>query len=53
MKRTFDGNEIAAAAKRLLGFEHLRPGQEEAIRSLLEGRDTVFVAPTGSGKSAV
>ncbi len=53
MKRTFDGNDIAAAAKRLLGFEHLRPGQEEAIRSLLEGRDTVFVAPTGSGKSAV
>jgi ATP-dependent DNA helicase RecQ len=44
---------IAESARRLLGFSTLRPGQEEAIRSLLAGRDTIFVAPTGSGKSAV
>lgn len=44
---------IAESARRLLGFSTLRPGQEEAIRSLLAGQDTVFVAPTGSGKSAV
>jgi ATP-dependent DNA helicase RecQ len=31
----------------------MRPGQEDAIRSLLESRDTVLVQPTGSGKSAV
>ena len=37
----------------MLGFESLRPGQEEAMRALLGGQDTVFVAPTGSGKSAV
>ena len=45
--------DIAATAKKLLGFSSLRSGQEEAIRSLLSGQDTVFVAPTGSGKSAV
>lgn len=45
--------DIASAAKKLLGFPSLRPGQREAIQSLLEGRDTVLVQPTGSGKSAV
>ncbi len=45
--------DVAAAARRLLGFPSLRPGQETAIRALLEGRDTLLVQPTGSGKSAV
>lgn len=45
--------DIAAAARKLLGFKSLRPGQQEAIDSLLHGRDTVLVQPTGSGKSAV
>ncbi|HKF47878.1 MAG TPA: ATP-dependent DNA helicase RecQ [Terracidiphilus sp.] len=45
--------DIGVAAKRLLGFESLRPGQREAIESLLQGRDTLLVQPTGSGKSAV
>jgi len=45
--------DIAQAARKLLKFPSLRPGQEEAIRSLLEGRDTLIVQPTGSGKSAV
>jgi len=48
-----DTIDIAQAAKKLLKFPSLRPGQEEAIRSLLEGRDTLLVQPTGSGKSAV
>ena len=45
--------DIAGTAQKLLGFKSLRPGQQEAIQSLLEGRDTVLVQPTGSGKSAV
>jgi ATP-dependent DNA helicase RecQ len=45
--------DISAAAQKLLGFKSLRPGQREAIQSLLEGRDTLLVQPTGSGKSAV
>ncbi len=45
--------DLSATAKKLLGFSSLRAGQEEAIRSLLAGQDTVFVAPKGFGKSAV
>ena len=35
-----------------LGYDHLRPGQEAAIQSLLQGRDTLAIMPTGAGKSA-
>ena len=48
-----DPVDIAQAARKLLKFPSLRPGQEEAIRCLLDGRDTLLVQPTGSGKSAV
>jgi ATP-dependent DNA helicase RecQ len=33
------------------GFKRFRPGQAEAIRSALEGNDTLVIMPTGSGKS--
>ncbi len=33
------------------GFRHFRPGQLEAVRAAMQGRDTVVVMPTGSGKS--
>ncbi len=45
--------QILEAAKHRFGYTDLRPGQEEAIRSVLSGRDTLVVAPTGSGKSAI
>ncbi len=45
--------DILSLAKKDFGFERLRPGQEEAIRSLLAKRDTLVVMPTGSGKSAI
>jgi ATP-dependent DNA helicase RecQ len=35
------------------GLESFRPGQEEIIRAVLDGRDTLAVMPTGSGKSLV
>ena len=44
---------ILKAAHRLLGYESLRPGQREAIQSLLDGRDTLAVLATGAGKSAI
>ncbi len=52
-KNTREVIAIASAARNLLGFKTLRPGQNDAIQSLLQGRDTVLVQPTGSGKSAV
>jgi ATP-dependent DNA helicase RecQ len=34
-----------------LGIEELRPGQPEALKEILAGRDVLAVMPTGSGKS--
>ena len=42
--------EVARSA---LGFEQLRPGQEEAVAGVLAGRDVLAVMPTGAGKSAI
>lgn len=33
------------------GIERLRPGQQEVIESVLSGRDTLAIMPTGGGKS--
>ncbi|HEV2997595.1 MAG TPA: ATP-dependent DNA helicase RecQ [Solirubrobacteraceae bacterium] len=33
------------------GLSAFRPGQREAVRAALEGRDSLVVMPTGSGKS--
>src|SRR5215208_5924023 len=35
----------------VFGFEDFRPGQEEAVRAALDGRDVLVVMPTGAGKS--
>lgn len=37
--------------QRVWGFDGFRPGQQEAIESILQGRDTVVIFPTGGGKS--
>src|SRR3954454_16127158 len=44
---------IRTTAETTFGFEQMRPGQLEAMQSLLAGRDTLVVLPTGGGKSAV
>jgi ATP-dependent DNA helicase RecQ len=46
-------DRIERVAHEAFGFDALRPGQREAITSVLEGRDTVAVMSTGSGKSAI
>jgi len=43
----------ARLAREQLGYEHFHPGQEEAIRAVVDGCDTLAVMPTGSGKSAI
>jgi ATP-dependent DNA helicase RecQ len=44
---------IERVARETFGFDELRPGQREAIESVLAGRDTLVVMSTGSGKSAI
>ncbi|HUO51565.1 MAG TPA: ATP-dependent DNA helicase RecQ [Gemmatimonadaceae bacterium] len=46
---TLDG--ARALLRERLGFSGFRPGQERAIESVLAGRDTLVVLPTGGGKS--
>ena len=43
--------EARAALHRVFGFADFRPGQEEILSALFEGRDVMAVMPTGSGKS--
>lgn len=45
--------DIRRVARDRLGYAELKPGQEEAIESVLAGRDTLAVIPTGGGKSAI
>ena len=35
--------DVRQLAREKLGFEQLRPGQEEAVRAVTEGRDTLVV----------
>jgi ATP-dependent DNA helicase RecQ len=44
---------IREFAQEVLGFETFRPGQEEATQSVLAGRDTLAVLPSGAGKTAI
>jgi ATP-dependent DNA helicase RecQ len=44
---------IDKVARTSFAYESLRPGQKEAIASVLDGHDTLVVMPTGFGKSAI
>src|SRR4051812_9022750 len=44
-------DEARAVLRARFGFEQFRPGQERAVQSVLAGRDTLVVLPTGGGKS--
>ncbi len=43
--------KLRRTMREVFGHRKLRPGQEEVIRSVLSGRDTLAVMPTGAGKS--
>ncbi len=45
--------DLQAALQQHFGFPAFRPGQEDAIRHVLAGRDILVVMPTGAGKSLV
>src|ERR671910_3890252 len=44
-------SELRPALRRLFGFDDVRPGQERVVRAAVDGRDTLALMPTGSGKS--
>src|SRR3954452_15784933 len=44
-------DEARATLRARFGFPDFRPGQERAVQSVLEQRDTLVVLPTGGGKS--
>ncbi|MBB4823793.1 ATP-dependent DNA helicase RecQ [Sporosarcina luteola] len=43
--------ELANVLYEKFGYREFRPGQERVIRSVLEGKDTIAILPTGTGKS--
>ncbi|MEO8194611.1 MAG: ATP-dependent DNA helicase RecQ [Gemmatimonadales bacterium] len=44
-------DQARASLRASFGYDEFRPGQEMAIESVLSGRDTLVVLPTGGGKS--
>src|SRR5436309_11925245 len=44
-------DELRSLIARHWGFSSLRPLQEQAMRAVLDGRDSLVVLPTGGGKS--
>src|SRR6188508_2696718 len=43
--------QARSALREHFGYPAFRPGQEAAVESVLSGRDTLVVLPTGGGKS--
>ncbi len=48
---TASSTDLREALERHFGLKEFRPTQEEVINSVLSGRNTVVVMPTGAGKS--
>ncbi|KQX64093.1 MULTISPECIES: RecQ family ATP-dependent DNA helicase [unclassified Streptomyces] len=44
---------LRAIARRVFGWQQLRPAQLGAMKAVMKGRDVLAVMPTGAGKSAV
>src|SRR5215210_6974082 len=44
-------SELQKSLRQTFGIERLRSGQDDVIRSVLAGTDTLAIMPTGAGKS--
>jgi len=45
--------DVHTALKKYFGYDHFKPGQHEALQSVLSGHNTLVVMPTGAGKSLI
>jgi ATP-dependent DNA helicase RecQ len=50
-KKTVKGPDLHAALQEYFGFDNFKGNQEAIINSLLAGKDTFVIKPTGGGKS--
>jgi ATP-dependent DNA helicase RecQ len=46
-----ESSKLAIGLRRWFGLTAFRPGQEEVVRAVLDGRDALAILPTGGGKS--
>ena len=44
-------SESGKVLQDVFGYQHFRPGQQEAIEKVLQGKDSLVIMPTGGGKS--
>ncbi|HEX4468450.1 MAG TPA: ATP-dependent DNA helicase RecQ [Gemmatimonadaceae bacterium] len=51
MTSTASLEDARAALRQHFGYTDFRPGQSQAVESVLQGHDTLVVLPTGGGKS--
>lgn len=51
MRTIIDSAYLHRALKHFYGYDSFRPGQEEIISEILQGRPVLAVLPTGAGKS--
>jgi ATP-dependent DNA helicase RecQ len=51
MAKRRNRNAIERLMRGTFGLADFRPGQEAVIKSVVSGRDTLAIMPTGAGKS--
>lgn len=51
LEQEVDVDLLKSKLKEVFGYSHFRGNQEEIINSLLEGKNTFVIMPTGAGKS--
>lgn len=51
MEKRYSDEHLRAVLRQWWGYEDFRPVQLDIIRSVLDGRDTLALMPTGGGKS--
>ncbi|WP_043665268.1 RecQ family ATP-dependent DNA helicase [Streptomyces xylophagus] len=50
---TLTSRRLRGVARRVFGWQQLRPAQLTAMKAVMKGRDVLAVMPTGAGKSAL